>query len=78
MIAFAPAHEEQGRKTLHSRWEIWVKELSSDIRESLWNENETIQKLGNLGERELVSSRERFNNSDEIILDDSNDDITEI
>jgi hypothetical protein len=26
VIAFAPAHEEQGRKTLHSHWQIWVQE----------------------------------------------------
>ena len=26
VIAFAPAHEEQGRKTLHSHWQIWVED----------------------------------------------------
>jgi hypothetical protein len=31
VIAFAPAHEEQERKTLHSHWRIWVEELSEDI-----------------------------------------------
>ena len=43
VIAFAPAHEEQGRKKLQSHWQIWVEELSSDVIESLWNEDETIR-----------------------------------
>jgi hypothetical protein len=34
VIAFAPTHEEQERKTLHSHWQIWVEELSEDILES--------------------------------------------
>ena len=25
VIAFAPAHEEQARYTLHSHWQVWVK-----------------------------------------------------
>jgi len=36
VIAFMPAHEEQG---LHSHWQIWVKELSPQVREDLWNDD---------------------------------------
>ncbi|MEY3314042.1 MAG: hypothetical protein RLZZ578_1562, partial [Bacteroidota bacterium] len=32
VIAFAPAHEEQGRRTLHSHWQVWVEDLSPQIR----------------------------------------------
>ena len=28
VLAFAPAHEEQGRRTLHSHWQIWTEDLS--------------------------------------------------
>ena len=31
-----PAHEEQGWKTLHSHWQIWVKELSHQVCGDLW------------------------------------------
>ncbi|CAF0707489.1 unnamed protein product [Brachionus calyciflorus] len=52
--------------------------LENDVEENC-SQSETIQNnLGNLDEKQLVSSRERFNNSDEIILDDSNDEIAEI
>ena len=37
VIAFAPAHEEQGRHTLHMHCQIWVEELSSRVRHSLFN-----------------------------------------
>ena len=33
--AFTAAYEEQGRKTLHRHWQIWVKELSQTLRNSL-------------------------------------------
>ena len=29
---FAPADEEQGRGTLHSHWQIWIKELNQKVR----------------------------------------------
>ena len=31
--AFAPADEEQGRKTLHSHWQVWTEELTQDLRD---------------------------------------------
>lgn len=37
VIAFAPAHEEQARYTLHSHWQIWVEELSGSKREGLFD-----------------------------------------
>ena len=38
--ALAPADEEQGRKTLHSHWQCWTKELSQELRDQLFNNNE--------------------------------------
>jgi hypothetical protein len=28
VVAFSAADEEQGRKTLHYHWQIWVKEIN--------------------------------------------------
>jgi hypothetical protein len=28
VVAFSAADEEQGRKTLHCQWQIWVKEIN--------------------------------------------------
>jgi hypothetical protein len=33
VIAFAGADEEQGRKTLHQHWQIWVEESDQTIRD---------------------------------------------
>ena len=38
--AFGPAHEEQGRKTLHSHWQIWIKELNPKLRTQIFDKNE--------------------------------------
>ena len=38
--AFGPADEEQGRGTLHSHWQIWIKELSQELRDSLFDEDQ--------------------------------------
>ena len=38
--AFGPADEEQGRGTLHSHWQIWIKELTQELRDSLFAEDE--------------------------------------
>lgn len=43
-VAFAPADEEQGRKTLHQHVQLWVKEIDSTFRRSLFDENETKRK----------------------------------
>ncbi len=32
VLAFAGAVEEQGRKTLHQHWQIWVQELNQTLR----------------------------------------------
>lgn len=36
-VAFAPADEEQGRKTLHQHIQLWVKEFDSKFRNSLFD-----------------------------------------
>jgi hypothetical protein len=43
VIAFAPLHEEQGRKTLHSHWQIWVEELLPQVCEDFWNTDHKIR-----------------------------------
>ena len=44
VLAFAPAHEEQGRRTLHSHWQIWTEDLSTQVREDLWSSDRSIRK----------------------------------
>ena len=39
VIAFAGADEEQGRKTLHRHWQIWVKEIDQNIRDCLFHKD---------------------------------------
>jgi hypothetical protein len=39
VLAFAGANEEQGCKTLHQHWQIWVKEMSQTLRNSLFHKN---------------------------------------
>ena len=36
VLAFGPADEEQGRGTLHSHWQIWIKELTQELRDLLF------------------------------------------
>ncbi len=31
VVAFSAADEEQGRKTLHHHWQIWVKEINQTV-----------------------------------------------
>jgi hypothetical protein len=35
VLAFALAHKEQGRRTLHSHWQIWTEVLSPQVCEDL-------------------------------------------
>ena len=37
--AFTAADEELGHKTLHQNWQIWIKEMSQTLRNSLFNRN---------------------------------------
>jgi hypothetical protein len=37
VIASAGADEEQGGKTLHQHWQIWVKEIDQTIRDCLFH-----------------------------------------
>ena len=40
VIAFAGADEEQGHKTLHRHWQIWVKEIDQNIRDCLFHKDD--------------------------------------
>ncbi len=43
VIAFAGADEEQGRKTLHQHWQIWVEEIDQTIRDCLFHKDDTTR-----------------------------------
>ncbi len=43
VIAFAGADEEQGRKTLHRHWQIWVEEINQTIRYCLFHKDDTTR-----------------------------------
>ena len=43
IIAFVLANEEQGRKTLHSHWQIWTKELDSELRDNLFAKDPQVR-----------------------------------
>ncbi len=45
MLAFFAAGEEQGRKTLHCHWQIWVKEIDKTLRNCLFHEDYTINDI---------------------------------
>ncbi len=40
VIAFAGADEEQGHKTLHRHWQIWLKEIDQNIRDCMFHKND--------------------------------------
>ncbi len=44
MLAFSAADKEQGRKTLHCHWQIWVKEIDQTLRNCLFHEDISVRK----------------------------------
>jgi hypothetical protein len=43
VIAFAGTDEEQGHKTFHQHWQIWVKEIDQSIRDCLFHNEDTTR-----------------------------------
>ena len=43
-LAFTGADEEQGQKTLHRHWQIWVQELNQTLRDCLFDMDATKRK----------------------------------
>ncbi len=43
-LAFSGADEEQGRKTLHRHWQIWVQELNQTLQYCLFDTAATKRK----------------------------------
>jgi hypothetical protein len=43
VLAFFAADEEQGRKTLHRHWQIWVQENIETLPNCLFHEDDTIR-----------------------------------
>ncbi len=43
VLAFAGADEEQGRKTLHQHWQIWVEEINQTLRDCLFHKDTTTR-----------------------------------
>ena len=41
--AFAPGDEEQSRGTLHSHWQIFIEELTNEVRSALFDRNEAVR-----------------------------------
>jgi hypothetical protein len=44
VLAFSGVDEEQGRKTLHRHWQIWVQELHQTLRDCLFDTDATKRK----------------------------------
>ena len=44
VVVFDSVDKEQGRKTLHSHWKIWLEQLSHYLQEKLSSESHTVQK----------------------------------
>jgi hypothetical protein len=44
VLAFTGADEEQGRKTLHRHWQIWVQELNQTLQDCLFDMDATKRK----------------------------------
>jgi hypothetical protein len=44
VLAFFCADEEQGRKTLHQHWQIWVQELNQTLQDCLFDTDATKRK----------------------------------
>ncbi len=44
VLVFAPTHEEQGRKTLHSHWQVWTEDLSQEVCDDLWSSDPIVWK----------------------------------
>ena len=45
VLAFFAADEEQGRKTLHRHWQIWVKEIDETLRNCLFHEDHAARDI---------------------------------
>ena len=43
LLAWACADEEQGRKTIHSHWQLWIESFNK-CRDSIFSQDETTQK----------------------------------
>ena len=44
VLAFFGADEEQGRKTLHRHWQIWIEEMNQTLRNSLFDNDPNKRK----------------------------------
>jgi hypothetical protein len=45
VLAFFAAYEDQGRKTLHRHWQIWVKEIDETLPNCLFHEDNTARDI---------------------------------
>ena len=45
-LAFALADKEQGRRTLHSHWQVWVRELNQHLQNLLYNRDNAQKEAG--------------------------------
>ncbi len=43
VLAFAGADKEQGCKTLHRRWQIWVVDINQTLQNALFDNNKNTR-----------------------------------
>ena len=55
VVAFAPADEEQGRKTLHRHIQLWVKEFDQKLRKELFSDTVSCKIVDQNRARAIVS-----------------------
>lgn len=53
-VAFAPADEEQGRKTLHKHIQLWVKEIDHKLRARLFDNDSNVRNKARLQFQEYI------------------------
>ncbi len=57
VIAFSATDEEQGRKSLHRHWQIWVREINQTLQNCLFHEDITKRNIaGNNSANRLTMS----------------------
>ncbi len=68
VVAFSAADEEQGRKTLHCHWQIWVKEINQTVRDCLFHEDITIRDRARKTFCEQIDSVITASNGEELCI----------
>ena len=57
--AFFAADEEQGRKTLHRHWQVWIKEMDQTLRNALFDNDPNTMKQARKNFLEIVDNNNK-------------------